>query len=127
MQLSASFSGALSGSGNVLWWRRLNRRDVSAIMSVSRLDRDVSRVRRTSIGEKRLKTSSADSGSCQNYEQSVHRCLRKETTCTPVQYASSAGIVFGSESLKMPCLKTSLESDCPMVAYGSLVIGHHRA
>lgn len=38
-----------------------------ASMSVSRFVKDSSRMRRMSAGEKREKTSSADSGSSQNY------------------------------------------------------------
>ena len=37
-------------------------------MSVSRLERVPSRVRRMSLAENKLKTSSVDSGSCQNCE-----------------------------------------------------------
>jgi hypothetical protein len=41
--------------------------DVTASMSVSKFPRLLSLVRRMSVGEKRVKTSSADSGSSQNY------------------------------------------------------------
>jgi len=66
MQLRASPSGAISGSGNDRWFRRMFNRDVSARIKVSRLGNEVSSVRRMSAGEKRLKTSSVDSGSSQN-------------------------------------------------------------
>lgn len=66
MQLRASRSGASSGSGNDGWLRRMKSRDVTASMSVSRFSSALSRVRRTSAAEKRLKTSSGDSGSSQN-------------------------------------------------------------
>lgn len=44
----------------------MKRRDVRAKMRVSMLGRELSRARRTSAGEKRLKTSSVESGSSQN-------------------------------------------------------------
>jgi hypothetical protein len=66
MQLRASRSGANSGSGKEGWWRRMKRREVMARMRVSRFSRALSRVRRMSEAEKRLKTSSEDSGSSQN-------------------------------------------------------------
>ena len=66
MQLRAYFSGAASGSGNDRWCRSVKRRDVRARMRVSMFSRELSRARRTSTGEKRLKTSSVDSGSSQN-------------------------------------------------------------
>ena len=46
----------------------MNRREVTARIRVSRFSRALSRVRRISAGAKRLKTSSDDSGSSQNYE-----------------------------------------------------------
>lgn len=70
MQLRASRSGARSGSGNEGWLRRTMRREVTARMSVSRLARLMSRVRRMSAGEKSEKTSSVDSGSSQNWRHS---------------------------------------------------------
>lgn len=66
MQLRASFSGAISGSGNDGWFLRMHSLDVMASMSVSRFSSALSLVRRMSVGEKRVKTSSADSGSSQN-------------------------------------------------------------
>lgn len=66
MQLRACFSGAASVSGNERWCRSAKRREVRARMRVSMFGRELSRARRTSIGEKRLKTSSVDSGSSQN-------------------------------------------------------------
>lgn len=69
MQLRASRSGASSGSGKEGWLRRTMRREVTARMSVSRLARLLSRVRRMSAGEKSEKTSSVDSGSSQNWER----------------------------------------------------------
>ena len=66
MQLRACFSGAASVSGNDRWCRSKERRDVRARMRVSMFGRELSRARRTSTGEKRLKTSSVDSGSSQN-------------------------------------------------------------
>jgi hypothetical protein len=44
----------------------MNSRLVTASIRVSRFSSDVSRVRRISAGEKRLKMSSVDSGSSQN-------------------------------------------------------------
>ncbi|KAH8640796.1 hypothetical protein IG631_03737 [Alternaria alternata] len=72
MQLRASRSGASSGSGKEGWLRRTMRREVTARMSVSRLARLLSRVRRMSAGEKSEKTSSVDSGSSQNWRHSQH-------------------------------------------------------
>ena len=66
MQFRASLSGAKSGSGNEGWCRNMKSRLVIASMRVSRFSRAVSRVRRMSAGEKRLKISSVDSGSSQN-------------------------------------------------------------
>jgi hypothetical protein len=66
MQFSASRSGANSWSGKEGWCRRMNSRLVTASIRVSRFSSDVSRVRRISAGEKRLKMSSVDSGSSQN-------------------------------------------------------------
>jgi hypothetical protein len=66
MQFNASLSGANSGSGNEGWFRNMKSRLVIASMRVSRFSRAVSRVRRISEGEKRLKISSVDSGSSQN-------------------------------------------------------------
>lgn len=45
----------------------MHKREVTAKISVSRLPKDSSRMRRMSAGEKRENTSSADSGSSQNY------------------------------------------------------------
>jgi len=67
MQFKASLSGANSRSGKEGWCRNMNRRLVIASMSVSRFSSAVSRVLRMSAGEKRLKTSSVDSGSSQNW------------------------------------------------------------
>ena len=67
MQFNASLSGANSGSGNEGWCRNMNSRLVIASMRVSRFSSAVSRVRRMSAGEKRLKISSVDSGSSQNW------------------------------------------------------------
>ena len=67
MQLRASRSGASSGSGKEGWFLRMFKRDVIARTSVSRFSIEASRVRLMSAGEKRLKTSSTDSGSSQNY------------------------------------------------------------
>jgi hypothetical protein len=67
MQLRASRSGASSGSGKEGWLRSTMRREVTARISVSRLARLLSRVRRISAGEKSEKTSSVDSGSSQNW------------------------------------------------------------
>jgi hypothetical protein len=72
MQLRASRSGASSGSGKEGWLRRTMRREVTARMSVSRLARLLSRVRRMSAGEKSEKTSSVDSGSSQNWRHGQH-------------------------------------------------------
>ena len=67
MQLRASRSGASSGSGKEGWFLRAFRREVMARRRVSRFPMDESRVRRMSAPEKRLKTSSTDSGSSQNW------------------------------------------------------------
>lgn len=67
MQLRACFSGATSGLGNDRCCRKVNRREVRASMRDSMLGRELSRALRTSIGENKLKTSSVDSGSSQNY------------------------------------------------------------
>jgi hypothetical protein len=45
----------------------MNKRLVTANIKVSRFSKAVSRVRRISAGENKLKTSSVDSGSSQNY------------------------------------------------------------
>ena len=66
MQLRACFSEAASASGKERWCRSAKRREVRARMRVSIFGRELSRARRTSIGENRLKTSSMDSGSSQN-------------------------------------------------------------
>jgi hypothetical protein len=71
MQFKASRSGASSGSGKDGWLRRTHSREVTARISVSRLARLLSRVRRMSAGEKSEKTSSVDSGSSQNYEKAL--------------------------------------------------------
>jgi len=76
MQFNASLSGANSVSGNEGWCRSIKSRLVIASISVSRFSRAVSRVRRMSDAEKRVKTSSVDSGSSQNCAVSV-RCLRE--------------------------------------------------
>jgi hypothetical protein len=67
MQLSACFSGAVSGFGKERCCLNVRRRVVRARMRVSTLARELSLARRTSRREKRLKTSSVDSGSSQNY------------------------------------------------------------
>lgn len=66
IQFNASRSGASSISGNDGWCLRLNSLLVTARMRVSKFSIAVSRVRRMSAGENRLKTSSVDSGSSQN-------------------------------------------------------------
>lgn len=89
MQLRASRSGARSGSGKEGWLRRTQSREVTARISVSRLARLLSRVRRISAGEKSEKTSSADSGSSQNYRG--RKCVSRRAQgvriahLTPVQ------------------------------------------
>lgn len=92
----------------------MKSRDVIARISVSRFSRDVSRVRRISAGENRLKTSSVVSGSSQNYVRQLLGMCECAMTLTEVQYGSSAGMFFSSESLKMPFLKTSFESEAPI-------------
>jgi hypothetical protein len=67
IQFRTCRSGATSGSGKEGWFLRLCNLEVTACSSVSRLDLEASRVRRMSAPEKRLKTSSADSGNSQNY------------------------------------------------------------
>jgi hypothetical protein len=69
MQFSASLSGANSRSGKEGWCRNINRRLVTASMSVSKFSNAVSRVLLMSAGENRLNMSSDDSGSSQNYVQ----------------------------------------------------------
>jgi hypothetical protein len=69
IQFRASRSGAISMSGKEGWCRKTHRRDVIARISVSRFSGALSRVRRISAGEKRLNTSSVDSGSSQNYKR----------------------------------------------------------
>lgn len=66
MQFSASLSGASSGSGKDGWLRRTHSLEVTASTRVSRLAGALSRVRRMSAEENRVKTSSADSGNSQN-------------------------------------------------------------
>jgi hypothetical protein len=119
MQFNASFSGANSGSGNEGWCRKMNRRLVIASISVSRFSNAVSRVRRISAGENRLKISSVDSGSSQNYMEtiSVYKASQAHRWLTDAQYGSSAGMTLSSESLKMPCLNTSFESEAPILGY----------
>ena len=67
MQFNASRAGAISESGNEGWFRRTTSLDVMASINVSRFANEVSRVRRISAEENKEKTSSADSGSSQNY------------------------------------------------------------
>jgi ribosomal protein L33 len=78
MQFKASLSGASSGSGNEGWCRRINRRLVTARMRVSRFCKAMSRVLLMSAGENKLKISSVDSGSSQNYVvyRSANRMLK---------------------------------------------------
>jgi hypothetical protein len=71
MQFSASLSGANSRSGNDGWCRRTKRREDTARMRVSRFSGHVSLVRRISAEEKRLNTSSVDSGNSQNLSMSM--------------------------------------------------------
>jgi hypothetical protein len=96
----------------------MNSRLVAASISVSRFSSAVSRVRRMSAGEKRLNTSSVDSGSSQNclWEGQYGEWRRgQEGSFTEAQYGSSAAMALPSESLKMPRLNTSFESEAPMV------------
>jgi hypothetical protein len=67
-QFNAWPSGAISGSGKDGWCRSINNRDVTANINVSRFSRALSLVRRMSAAENRLKMSSDDSGSSQNYK-----------------------------------------------------------
>lgn len=67
MQFSASRSGARSGSGKEGWFLRAVKREVMDSNNVSKFPNALSRVRRMSAGVNRLKTSSVDSGSSQNY------------------------------------------------------------
>ena len=91
--------------------------EVTAKMRVSRFSKLLSLVRRMSAGENSEKTSSADSGSSQNC-RTVNRSVLlvgSSLEChTPVQYGSSARMSFCSERRKMPCLKTSFESEAPI-------------
>lgn len=118
MQFKASLEGANSGSGKEGWCRRLNRRDVAASMSVSRFSKALSRVRRMSAGAKRPNMSPDDSGSSQNWYRvsEAHHQPSQRRLQTEVQYGSSAGMCRSSDSLKMPRLKTILESLAPMSA-----------
>ena len=90
---------------------------MTAKMRVSRFSKLLSLVRRMSAGENSEKTSSADSGSSQNC-RTVNRSVSfvgSSLEChTPVQYGSSARMSFCSERRKMPCLKTSFESEAPI-------------
>lgn len=65
-QLRASCSGASSGSGKLGWFRSMESCVTVTTIKVSRFSLASSLVRRTSAEEKRLKTSSAPSGSSQN-------------------------------------------------------------
>jgi len=71
MQLRACLSGAASVLGKERCCLRVKRRVVRARIRVSMLESELSRARRTSTGEKRLNTSSVDSGSSQNCQGSV--------------------------------------------------------
>ena len=73
IQLSASRSGASSGSGNEGWFLRATRREITARINVSTFASSWSRARRMSAGVNRLKTSSVDSGSSQNYTMEADR------------------------------------------------------
>jgi hypothetical protein len=88
IQFNASLSGAKSGSGKLGWCRKIKSRLVMASIKVSRFSNAVSRVLRISFGEKRLKTSSVDSGSSQNCAKIVSitssRHDRKVTYRCPV-------------------------------------------
>ena len=94
IQLRASRSGASSGSGNDGWLRRTHSLEVTARISVSRLARLLSRVRRISAGEKREKTSSVDSGSSQNYAHAVV-VSPEHATSKQKAYPSPVGVVGG--------------------------------
>jgi hypothetical protein len=96
MQFRASRSGASSGSGKEGWLRRTMRREVTARMSVSRLARSLSRVRRMSAGEKSEKTSSVDSGNSQNWHRSQFSVDITEQT----SYAGPVDIV-GRDLLRL--------------------------
>lgn len=95
MQFKACFSGASVGSGNDGWWRRMNRRDVNASTRVSMFSNAWSRVRRMSAGEKRLNTSSEDSGSSQNWSR-VSKRPGSEWTVTD---RGPVGVVGGYATL----------------------------
>ena len=117
MQFRASLSGASSGSGKEGWFRRMHNLEVTAKMRVSRFSKLLSLVRRMSAGENSEKTSSADSGSSQNCRTVNRSVLLVDSSLechTPVQYGSSARMSFCSERRKMPCLKTSFESEAPI-------------
>lgn len=76
-----------------------------------------------SAAEKSVKTSSVDSGSCQNYGKYEHQSSQVYGLLTPVQYRSSAAMGLASWSLNMPCLKTSLDSEAPMAGNGLVGAG----
>ena len=114
MQLRACFSGAVSVCGKARCCRSMNNRVVRARRRLSMLAREASRARRTSTGENRLKTSSPDSGSSQNCKDQKASWFQDSDSLTPRQYGSSAGIASGSDNLKIPCLKTSFESELPI-------------
>ena len=48
----------------------------------------------------------------------------KENDVTDAQYGSSAGITLSSESLKIPFLNTSFESEAPMLNYVWHLVPH---
>ena len=95
MQLSASDAGASSASGNDGWLRSTSNLDVTAEINVSRLFSDLSRARRTSAEENREKTSSTDSGSCQNYKIVLASLPIIESGHT---YAGPVWIISGNDS-----------------------------
>jgi hypothetical protein len=73
----------------------MNRRLVTASRRVSRFSKAVSRVRRISAGEKRLKMSSVDSGSSQNC--GVSRSVSGVRTRSGPAYRCPVWIISGDD------------------------------
>lgn len=76
-----------------------------------------------SAGVNRLKTSSVDSGSSQNYATVSERIgtmgSYDRDRQTLAQYGSPAGMSFSSDRRKIPCLKTSFDSEAPIASIGN--------
>lgn len=88
----------------------MSKREVTAKMSVSRFSMALSRVRRISAGEKRLKTSSEDSGSSQNYGPLAEDVRTRLLLCDETD-RGPVGIVGGYVSLLRQPKDTLLEDE----------------